>query len=312
MAPPEISVIICSYNGHERIGAAIESVLAQSCANLEVLIIDDGSPQSLEPLFAPYRDGRLRFFRAEQNRGLHACRRWGVELAQGELIALLDDDDAWQPEKLSRQLSLLLASPQVGLVCTGAVDRYPDGTEMVRLPPSPVISYAQELVDECTIASSVLFRRAAYEAVGGFDGSLRRCGDWDCWIRLAKRFEMRGLLEPLVVTTMRPNSLQRSGDIEAFASDRWRVVEKHAGELQRLGLWAKARARQYHSVGVRYLRAGNFPQARSYLGMALQQEFHLDTAFAYVAAALRLPDTVRLRRVARHLKTTIRRARRGS
>jgi glycosyltransferase involved in cell wall biosynthesis len=299
---PLVSVVICSLNGHKRISRAIQSVLGQDYRELELIIVDDGSSPSLADVIQNHQDQRLRFFRFDRNQGLHAARAFALNQARGKFVALLDDDDWWLPGKLARQLAILEQFPQVGLVCTGALDLYPDGTEMLRLPPAELIAYEQELVGECTIASSVLFRRSAYEEVGGFDPSLYRCGDWDCWIRLSKKYLIRAILTPLVVTYMRMGSLQRSLDIEQNGRDRWKVVLKNRQEIQRLGLWPEAIACQYHSMGIRYLRAHDFRRARNCLGQALIHRFKLRILVALILAVLGTSDTTRLRQISRRIR----------
>ena len=301
-ASPLVSVIICSLNGHQRISRAVESVLSQDHRHLELIVVDDGSRPSLEPVVRAFDDERLRFYRFAQNNGVYAAREFAVSQSKGEFLALLDDDDWWLPEKISRQLAVITASDAIGLVSSGAKDSYPDGAEMLRLPPGEEISYQQELVDDCIITSSVLFRRSAYEAAGGFDRSLFRFGDWDFWIRLRKKCLIKAVLFPLVVTSMRAGSLQRSGDTEALSRDRWKVVTKNREEIQRLGLWGEAASRHHHSIGVCYLRSKNFSQARQCLGHSLRHKMHLDTALAFTLALLGFSDSMWLRKIARKAK----------
>jgi glycosyltransferase involved in cell wall biosynthesis len=263
---------------------AIQSVLQQTYRDIELVIVDDGSINSLECEILGFEDERVRFFRLKTNRGLHAARAFAVEQAAGEFVALLDDDDYWFPEKIEKQVTLMHANPQTFITCCGAIDIYPDGTKMTRLPPSKKITYRQELVYECTIASSVLFRRSAYEAVGGFDRQLYRCGDWDCWIRISKHYEIQAIMEPLVITRMRPNSLQRSYDVENFAKDRLRVLQKNVGVLKAEGLWNEALSWHYHSVGVRYFKMGQLDSARKWLLKAIQNKPRMVTLATFTLA----------------------------
>jgi glycosyltransferase involved in cell wall biosynthesis len=279
-----VSALICSYNGHARIGKAIRSVLGQTYQNIELVVIDDGSEPSLKEAIATFCDERISFCRIEKNIGLHAARAFGVEKARGEFVALLDDDDYWLPQKIEKQVALMQAFPLTGLVCCGAVDIYPDGRRMLRLPPANIITYRKELVYEWTVASSVLFRRSAYERVGGFDGTLNRCGDWDCWIRLAREYSLRAILEPLVFTEMRDGSLQRSSDVESYAQDRFKILVKHREELVSQGLWNRALSWHLHSMGVRYLRMGLLSDARKHLVAAVLKRPHPETIVALASA----------------------------
>jgi glycosyltransferase involved in cell wall biosynthesis len=299
---PKISAVICSLNGHKRISRAIKSVLTQDFHNLELIVVDDGSQPPLREAVKVFNDKRIKYLRLESNIGLHAARTFALEQSTGEYVALLDDDDWWFREKLSRQLQLIDGVSEVGMVCSGAIDIYPDGTKMCRIPSSDKISYAQEIIEECTIASSILFRRSVYKEVGGFDPTLHRCGDWDCWIRLAKSYQIRSIKSPLVVTTMRHGSLQRSGDIKAFAEDRLRVVNKNSQEIHKLGLWHKTLSRHLHSIGMRFLRANEFISARQYLSRALRHRIYVDTLLALIFALFRFHGNVRFRKIVRAIK----------
>jgi glycosyltransferase involved in cell wall biosynthesis len=299
---PKISTVICSLNGHERISRAIKSVLTQDFLNLELIVVDDGSQPPLRETVEVFNDKRIKYLRLESNVGLHAARAFALEQTIGEYVALLDDDDWWFSEKLSRQLQLIDGVDEVGMVCSGAIDIYPDGTKMYRIPSSEVISYAQEIIEERTIASSILIRRSAYKEIGGFDPTLQRCGDWDCWIRLAKNYQIRSIKSPLVVTTMRHGSLQRSGDIKAFAKDRLKVVNKNSQEIHKLGLWHKTLSRHLHSIGMRFLRANEFVYARQYLFSALRHRIYVDTLLALIFALFRFHGNLRLRKIIRAIK----------
>lgn len=299
---PLVSAVICSRDGHERIARAIRSVLTQDYPRLELIVLDDGSVKSLNPIISSIHDSRIHFIALDQNRGLHAARAIAVGQAKGEFIALLDDDDEWLPGKLTKQISLLLESPDIGMICGGASDIYPDGSIMLRLPPSHKITHAQEIVNEWTIASSVIFRKSAYDQVGGFDGSLRRCGDWECWIRLSKNYEIKSVMEPVVITYMRKGSLQRSGDIEAYEQDRWKVILKHEDEIRQMGLWDLALYYQYHSIGIRYLRSKQFSKARAFLCNALKHHMSPYSAFALLLSIMRVRNDMVFRKIARYLK----------
>ena len=281
---PLVTAIICSLNGHGRISRAIRSVLVQTYRNMELVVFDDGSSQSLADEVNAIGDDRVRFFRLENNHGLHVARALAVDKAGGEFIALLDDDDYWLPEKIDKQMAVICAQPRTGLVCCAAIDIYPDGTKMTRFPPSRKITYRQELIYECSIASSVLFRRTAYEEVGGFDKRLRRCGDWDCWIRISRIYDIQSIMEPLLVTRMRRNSLQRSDDVESFAQDRLRVLKKNIEALMAEGLWNEALSWHYHSVGARYLNMGQFANARKWLLKSMVKKLHMESLVSFSLA----------------------------
>jgi glycosyltransferase involved in cell wall biosynthesis len=118
---PAVSIIIPAYNVDEYIGAALDSVFAQTWQDFEVIVVNDGSPRTaqLEAALAPYRD-RIVYI-SQENRGVSGARNTGIRAARGEFYAQLDPDDLWEPEYLSTQLETLRNSPGADLVFPNAV-----------------------------------------------------------------------------------------------------------------------------------------------------------------------------------------------
>lgn len=113
---PLVSVIIPSYNAARYAAEAVASVLAQTYPRREIIFINDGSTDDTEEMLAPYL-GKIRYVR-QSNQGLSATRNRAIALARGELLAFLDADDVWRPEKLARQVYCLTENPRIGLVHT--------------------------------------------------------------------------------------------------------------------------------------------------------------------------------------------------
>src|SRR5690606_32958391 len=109
MSAPAVSVVIPCYNHRDTVAAAVESALAQTFADREIIVINDGSPDDTADVLAPYRD-RIRYIE-QVNAGQAAARNRGIELARGRYIALLDDDDIWPADKLEWQVAALDAEP---------------------------------------------------------------------------------------------------------------------------------------------------------------------------------------------------------
>lgn len=188
MPDPMVSAVIPAYNGERFLRQAIDSALAQTYPNFEVIVIDDGSTDSTPEILSQY--GRnIRVLRQE-NAGQAAARNLGISRSAGQWIAFLDQDDLWDPCKIETQLSM--AQDADALICSDA--RVIDGAGAVlrarmapeKAPPSPTL---RDLIGSNTvIAVTVLVRRDVVEAVGGFD-SLNRLGteDFQLWLRLAAR-----------------------------------------------------------------------------------------------------------------------------
>ena len=187
---PCVSVIIPCYNHRDTVAAALESALDQSFKDREIIVINDGSPDDTATVLRPYHD-RVRYFE-QANAGQAAARNRGIELAQGEFIAFLDDDDTWPADKLAWQVQAMRQRPEVVLVY-GEDVRVDEGG--VVLPPTPRKGYKRpggwvhgEFLEGCWIASpgQTLIRRSAIEKVGGFDRSIWGSDDWELYLRLAR------------------------------------------------------------------------------------------------------------------------------
>jgi glycosyltransferase involved in cell wall biosynthesis len=190
-----VSVIIPAYNGERFIGRTLKSVLSQTHEPLEVVVVDDGSTDKT-PLIveeAAARDSRIRRFRI-QNSGVAAARNFGINQARGELIAPLDADDLWHPQKLALQVEVMRnSSTRVGLVYCWSLDI--DENDRIIAPVRDKCSVegfvAGELASRNNFlenGSVPLIRRSYLDAVGGYDMSSRYVGseDWKLYFALAE------------------------------------------------------------------------------------------------------------------------------
>jgi glycosyltransferase involved in cell wall biosynthesis len=199
---PAVSIVIPVYDGAATIGRALDSVLAQSFTDFEVVVVDDASRDDLAGALARFRDRRVRVLRHERNRGAAAARNTGIAEAQGELIAFLDADDEWLPEKLARQTAYLDTLPDDALICctafslrrdNGAADEVHVPAFQPDQPALPKIAFGCDL----SPGSTLLARRRSFQDIGGFDESLHRLEDWDWLLRYAARYRVGVVPEPL-------------------------------------------------------------------------------------------------------------------
>lgn len=199
---PTVSVVMAAKNYARFLPAAVESVLAQTFPDWELLIVDDGSsdrtPDAVRPFLA---DRRVRYFRSDRL-GQPRAKNLGIGLSRGEFIAFLDADDAWQPAKLEKQLAIFRSSPEVGVVFCRRVLMDEEGRVFPAKPsPSPprgrVLSemYVQNFV----CFSSVVVRRSVFEHVGRFDPQWDLAIDYDLWLRVAKLHSFDYVDEELVL-----------------------------------------------------------------------------------------------------------------
>jgi glycosyltransferase involved in cell wall biosynthesis len=201
--PALVSVVIPAYNAARYLAEAIDSALAQSHAAVEVIVVDDGSTDETPAVAASYGQ-RIRFLR-QANAGPARARNFGASAACGAYLAFLDADDYWMPEKLTRQLACLRAHPEAALVHT-PVFELDDTTGARELRIEPLEEFHGECYERLFLGnhitlSTVLVRRTCFEAVGGFDETIRTASveDYDLWLRLARRFPLAHLDVPLVV-----------------------------------------------------------------------------------------------------------------
>lgn len=186
---PRISVIIPSFNCAGTLADAIDSVLAQTVKDIEVIVVDDGSTDDTPELLGLYLK-RIRII-SQANRGLPAARNAGIRAAKAPLIALLDADDTWRPTKLERQLPYF-ADVAVGIVYSDFSVRYADGHSKCsyladRQVASGGLSFNQYIQSRILFPSTMVLRLKAMEECGLFDEEMLACEDIELFARMLLR-----------------------------------------------------------------------------------------------------------------------------
>ena len=257
---PLVSVIIPAYNVGWCVRRALDSVLAQSYRQYELVVVNDGSTDDTGAVLASYAD-KLRIIE-QQNKGMCNARNVGIQAAQGEFIAFLDADDWWLPAKLERQIRLMLSNPEIGYSSTTArVESQTGG--LLNLWQCPHIHgniLKTLFMHHAAIAggcSSVVVRKTLLEKVGLFDEELRGFEDPDLWIRLAAVTDYACIDEPLVTILRRENSVSRN--LEAMRDSSLKSIRKNRTllptELQG-AFWHDSLAGVYADYAKAYYRAG--------------------------------------------------------
>lgn len=209
---PAVSVIVPAYNVTRYIGDALDSLRAQTFRNFETIVVNDGCPDSanLEQVLEPYR-GEIVYIRQE-NRGLAGARNTAIQAARAPLVALLDSDDAWEPDYLQAQTDFLTKHPQTDVVSPNAYfvgeTLFPGKTMADLFPSHGDVSFQSLLARDNQIFVGVTARREAIVRAGLFDPELRSAEDLDMWLRMAHggaRFAYNE--RPLVRYRARPDSL---------------------------------------------------------------------------------------------------------
>ena len=196
---PAVSVIMATRNYGRFLPTAVESVLGQTFADLEFVIVDDGSTDDTSSVVRPYLvDQRVRYTRISHC-GAAAARNIGIRLARAPLLAFLDGDDVWMPAKLTRQLALFQADPDLGVVYTRRWPIDEQGRFLEYQQPSLYRGQVLEVLFHTNFVcfSSALVRRAVFDDVGFFDENLSLAIDYDLWLRVALSYRFDYVDEPL-------------------------------------------------------------------------------------------------------------------
>ncbi len=247
---PAVSVVIPTRNRPRQVTRAVRSALAQTCADLEILVVDDASTDDVGAVLAPLAEPRLRVLRHDRRRGACAARNTGIAAARGRFVALLDDDDEWLPGKLAAQVERFTASAaDVGLVYCG-VEVVSEATGEVQrrsLPTGAPPTYAELLRSTGFGASAALVRRECFADVGGFDEALAGAQDRDMWSRIAKRYRLDYVPEALVRWYI--HGEQITADLGVKITARRQLLRKYAVDLRH---HPAALARLLLSLGMMY------------------------------------------------------------
>ena len=294
IAPFNVSVIIPTFNSAHVIGEAIDSVRAQSSPAAEVIVVDDGSTDITASQWGPCPD--IHYVR-QPNAGASAARNRGAAVASGDWLAFLDADDLWEPEKLELQTAALRNAPDADFCVTGSLVWSPadqrDHAYAWRGPIEPAILQRRLLVRNVLtgLCSSMLIRREAFDAVGGFAAG-KCCEDRRIAIELLFRHRPLILPEPLI--------RQRPGPAHFTNPERHRremiaLIEDYADLFRAIdprGLWRRRSvARMHERSGMHYLENGDLRAALYDLSIAaIHWPFQLNPWRAWINAALgRLP-----------------------
>ncbi len=282
-ATPKVSVIIPSYKTAHLIARCLDTVMAQTFQDFEVIVVNDGSPDTpeLEKVLQPYMD-RIVYIKQE-NKRCAGARNTAIRQARGEFLAFLDSDDTWYPQHLASQMQQFADDPTLDLVYCDSLlvgDPERESRFMERCPSNGPATFETLVVEKCQIPiSTVVVRKQAIVKAGGFDEKIPRCDDYDMWVRTAFHGAKIGYIRKLTVHMYigRPGSMSQENSkmVEAY----WDILERFKrilplNDAQRevVGKRAEAiRTRYLVEEGKRQLGEREFGKARELFTEANQK-----------------------------------------
>jgi glycosyltransferase involved in cell wall biosynthesis len=205
-----VSVVMPAFNCERYIAECIDSVLEQTYQDFEIIIVDDGSTDDTVKIISQYKNDRIRLFN-QSNSGSGSARNYGVKQASGEWVAFIDADDIWLPDKLHKQLEHCskLAWSHTDLYFHGSVyPRHTKATEFTSKHSGFILN--KLLVENFIGTSSVVIKKEIFQEFGGFNTELRALQDWDLWLRIAEKYQVCYIDQPLVYYRVHSSSVSRN------------------------------------------------------------------------------------------------------
>ena len=195
MSDPLVSIVTPVYNGSQYLSEAIESALAQTYKNFELLIVNDGSTDNSKSIISAYLSNpKIRYFE-QQNAGVAAARNLALRYANGKYIGFLDQDDLWLPDKLSTQIEFLKTNQEIAFVHSRQDYIQADGTPIADYPKDWISDLHgkcfTELFRRNRIAVlTVLLRKSVIDDIGFFNETVSRADDYELWLRICSKYPL--------------------------------------------------------------------------------------------------------------------------
>ncbi|MFQ5451107.1 MAG: glycosyltransferase family 2 protein [Nitrospinaceae bacterium] len=196
---PSVTVIIPTYNRGYCLGESIRSVMAQTRADFELLVVDDGSTDGTENIVRRFPE--VRYIRCEKNSGVSRARNLGVQQARGRYLCFLDSDDVWREKKLETQISWMESHRDCPVSYTDEIwirrGRRVNPMNKHRKYSGDIFRHCLPL---CIVSpSSVMMRASLFSEVGGFDEKMPVCEDYDLWLRIAFKYRFHFIEKKLII-----------------------------------------------------------------------------------------------------------------
>ena len=274
MSTPLVSVIIPVHNAQNTLAKTIDSVLTQTVTDLELIVVNDGSTDETASVIQSYYDPRIIYIAQER---LERCvaRNMGASIARGSYLAFLDADDWWKPEKLEKQIPVLINNPNLGLVYCDVyyaedpsqkiLFRYGSHYKMYRGKVWEPLFFRYNFIQSPT----PIIPRHVFQQVGGFDPDLPPLEDWDLWLRIAWYNSIDFIDEPLAYYRWHKNATDLRQPNEILFRCQLKLYDRFVKTVPATTPWlqqrlAWKRAELYYTYGMALLRKQRWPEARAH------------------------------------------------
>lgn len=288
-----ISVVIPTRNRAALLGRALNSALGQTYSPLEVIVVSDGSEDETEDFMRKMEETHenVRFLSYFPGQGGNHARNIGVQAAQGQWIAFLDDDDEWHPDKLRLQMELAGTDGEIGLICTASTYVQDDtGRRQYFCPNAPYDASLAILKENCVgSTTSVMAKHTLLDACGLFDEEMPARQDYDMWVRLCQVTKVGVVKQSCVEYHNLAENNQISWDYRRFVAANDRLRKKYGAlRIQRLGPAAEraVRAREALSVARKAFKAGRRDIVCVFARESLKIRFSAEAIVCLLAAYL--------------------------
>jgi len=265
---PFITVIIPTYKRNIFLERAVKSVLDQTYKNLEIIIIDDDPNSEIFNQISLLKNSSIHYVKNTKNIGASGSRNNGVKYSNGDFLAFLDDDDEWLPQKLEKQISMIMQSDDCGVIYCGYDLMV--GNEILKRKNTyhKNNNFHEITLHKCPIGSPTpLIKKELFLQIGGYDVRLPSCQDWDLWIRLSKICKFVALNETLAIYRIHGNQI--SADIEKKILGREAIINKYYNEITKhpyIASW------HYRRLGSLYSLINNTQMAKIFFRKSLRYD----------------------------------------
>ncbi len=297
---PVVSVVIPTYRRRDKLPRAVDSVCLQSFEDWELIVVNDDPETAVMELLP--EDTRVRCIQHRENRGSSVARNTGIQASSGTYVAFLDDDDAWKRSKLDRQLERFESlDDSYGLIYTGR--EIMEGGRLVDVQePKAEGQIFQTLLRSNVIPSPTpLVRAECFETVGLFDPDLRSLQDLDMWLRIARKYQIDVISEPLAITYRGHDDRISQNPLLRYRGHEG-IIRKYRKELEKDN---QARANRDQLIGINATKLGRRKTALQHLLASARRDLNPRTAL-YIALNL-IPRKLQgpARRTAKRINETL-------